>query len=258
MRPKGAFLAAALFLACLAAVPSPVGTRIKISAASVLEIPLASSSRFTGWMSDLWNFRSNADEMRRLREERARSAADRFELEEIRLENRRLTKLLELRTTVPPTVKRTVAARVIARAPSTWMRALLIDKGTRDGVRPNMLVLAGSSLAGKVAEAGPSVAKVMLVSDPNFRVGALVQRTRQQGVIFGTLSSACRMKYLSPQAELKPGDEIETAGFGAFFPKSIRIGAVSRSWREPGQIYRTAEVTIAADLDRLEEVICIE
>jgi len=84
------------------------------------------------------------------------------------------------------------------------------------------------------------------------------QRTRQHGILYGTASGECRVKYLSVDAEIKAGDVVETAGLEGFFPKGVMVGSVKRAWKEPGQIYQVAEILPAADLGRLEEAAIIE
>lgn len=65
------------------------------------------------------------------------------------------------------------------------------------------------------------------------------------------------MKYLSVDAEIVPGDIVESAGYGGFFPKAVVIGKVIKVWKEPGQIYKVAEVQPLTDLSRVEETACL-
>lgn len=224
----------------------------------MLEKPLDVTRGAASWIRDLALFRRHAAENRRLHAELAKREYIDLQRTELALENARLTRLLEMRQAVPPQIRRTVSCRVIARSPSRWNRTWLLDKGTRDGIRVNMLVVADFALAGKVIEAGPTVSKVMLVNDPNMRIGAIVQRTRHQGVLYGTPEGECRLKYLPLDARLKAADIVETAGLGGFFAKGLVIGKVDRVWKEPGVPFLVARVRPAADLSRVEEVLCVE
>ena len=187
---------------------------------------------------------------------------DRFRTRELTAENERLTKLLGLKQSAPPQLKKNIFCRVIARSSLAWDRVLWIDKGRTDGVHPGMLVLSDLAVLGKVSEAGSSVARILLIDDPGFRLGVLLQRTREQGVLYGLSSrgddATCRVKYLSPEAQIHPGDLVETAGFGAFAPKGLEVGTVKKSFRIPGHIYQTAEIEPTADLNRAEEVMVVE
>jgi rod shape-determining protein MreC len=246
-----------IFLLFLTALPLPAAASFRSSLYSFLKTPIAAAGAVTRTFSDLFHFRGNAADARKLKDALARVEAQRFETRETAIENKRLLKLLDLKQSLPPAMKRAVAARVIGRTPLSWNRVFLIGKGGRDGVKVNMPVLSGHALAGKVVETGPSVSKVLLLTDPNARVAVVLQRTRQQGVLYGA-GNECRIKYLSVDAAIKRGDVVETAGFGDFFPKGLRVGTVDRVWKEPGQIYQVAAVTPLAELDRTEEVLCVE
>jgi rod shape-determining protein MreC len=246
-----------IFLLFLTALPLPLAASFRASLYSFLKSPIVAAAAVTRTTSDFFHFRSNAAAARKLKDALSHAEAQRFEVREIAIENKRLLRLLDLKQSLPPSVKHSVAARVIGRSPLSWNRVFLIDKGSRDGVKLHMPVLSGHALAGKIVEAGPSVSKVLLLTDPNARVAVLLQRTRQQGVLYG-VGNECRIKYLSVDAAVQRGDVVETAGFGDFFPKGLRVGTVDRVWKEPGQIYQVAAVRPLAEFDRTEEVLCVD
>ncbi len=246
-----------IFLLFLTALPLPAAASFRSSLYSFLKSPITAVGAVTRTVSDLVHFQGNAADARKLKDALARVEAQRFETREIAMENKRLLRLLDFKQSLPPSVKTAIAARVIGRSPLSWNRVFLVDKGSRDGIKLNMPVLSGHALAGKVVEVGPSVAKVILLTDPNARVAVLLQRTRQQGVLYGA-GTECRIKYLSVDAAVKRGDIVETAGFGDFFPKGLRVGIVDRVWKEPGQIYQVASVKPFAEFDRTEEVLCVD
>lgn len=258
MRHARAFVATAVLIACLAALPLSAAAAVRGVLASAFKAPAQITGTVAQWGKDLWFFRRNAEESRLLRRKLAEESQRRFQILEVRQENERLSRLVEMKPSLHGRVRRTVFCRVIGRSPASWNRVFLVDKGSKDGLKPNMLVLSGLTVVGKLVEVGPTTSKVLLVTDPNSRMAVLVQRTRDQGVLYGALGGGCRVKYLSTEARLKSGDVVETAGFGGFFPKGFLIGNVTRVWKEPGQVYLVAEVKPAADLGRLEEVICVE
>ncbi|MGH7198910.1 MAG: rod shape-determining protein MreC [Candidatus Omnitrophota bacterium] len=257
-RPTRPFLGVAVLLFFLTALPLSATAAVRGSVLSFLEAPISFSKNAAKFFVDLYYFRRNAEENLNLRRAVSQLRYDRFQVQELRGENERLTKLLNINKTLPTSVKRSFICRVIGRSPSAWNRVLLIDKGARQGVRRNMIVLSDLSLVGKVVEAGSSVSKVLLITDPNSKIGVVIQRTRQEGVLFGTSSGECRVKYLSVDTEVKEGDVVETAGFGGFLPKGLLVGRVERVWKEPGQIYQVAKVRPLTDLSRIEEVLCLE
>ena len=258
LKPRRVFLGIVALFIFLTAIPLSTAVFIKSSFYSMAKVPIVISKTTAQTLVDLFFFGRNAQENRSLKRTIALTRLDRFNLEELSQENARLTQLLNLRRILPADIRHLVFARVIARSPATWNRVFLIDQGSRQGVKENMLVLSDSALVGKVVETGPAVSKVLLITDLNSKIGVLIQRTRQTGILFGTSQGECRMKYVSVDTQLKRGDIVETAGFGGFFPKGLRVGTVERAWKEPGQIYQVAEVTPLADLSRLEEVALVE
>ena len=258
LKPKHVFFGIGIFLLIITAIPLSQTTFIKTSAYSFLKNPISLFEGGTKLAVELWCFKKNADENLALKESLAKSRFDEMQFVELHLENARLVKLLDLKEIIPPRIRQTYFARVILRSAMGWNRVLLIDKGMKHGVKPNMLVLSESSLIGKVVETSPVVSKVLLITDPKSRIGVLIQRTRQEGLLFGTTSGECHMKYISIDTEVRAGDKIETAGFGGFFPKGIPVGTVKRVWKEPGQIYQVAEIKPLMELSRIEEVAAID
>lgn len=258
LRPARIFFGIFVLTAVLAAVPLSQSLEIKSQSASFLKGPLLFSSQIASRTLDLIAFMKNADRLRALTRESSKAEIAKFDREELVIENERLTRLLNLKKQITPGSRNVIFSRVIGRSASSWNRACLIDKGSKQGIRLNMAVLSEHSLVGKIIECGPSVSKVLFITDPSSKIGVVVGRTRQHGVLYGTPSGQCRVKYLSIEQDIKPGDEVMTAGFGNVFPKGLRIGALTRAWKEPGQIYQVAELKPASDLSTIEEVICVQ
>jgi rod shape-determining protein MreC len=148
--------------------------------------------------------------------------------------------------------------RVVLRDPADWWRTIHIDLGSRHGVRTNMPVLSTDGLVGRVTEVSLERSQVALVGDPSCRVSALVgNETRDSGIIgaAGPVDERIvTMSYLSRNAELKPGQKVETSGLGGVFPKGIPVGQVMDSQLVEYGLYTQARVRLAANLGSLEEV----
>lgn len=169
-------------------------------------------------------------------------------------ENDRLKSLLELKKTAPYS---TVPAQVIGRDASNWSNAIIIDKGSRQGVKERRAVLSAKGLIGRVVEVGDHSSKVILITDPNSKVGVVIQRNRQGGILTGRPDGKCKMVYIALDSDVKPGDRVVTAGFGGVFPKNILVGYVMKVAKEPGRLYKFAIIKPAQDLSKVEEVLCI-
>jgi rod shape-determining protein MreC len=200
-------------------------------------------------------------DLRRLREENTRLQGEVVtlrrridQLEEQALETQRLQRLLAMRQS-----SRTefVAARVVGKDATNWFKTILLDRGSREGVRRNQPVLAPDGLVGRVVEITPTSAKVQLLTDPVSAVGGLVQRTRVTGIVSGNLGAGTRVRYLPFLADVVVGDEVVTSGMGGVFPKGIPIGRITAVERRSGALFQEATLQPVVDLGRLEEVMIL-
>jgi len=181
-------------------------------------------------------------------------------LSETGRENIRLRELLNLKE---HTAFHTVTARVIGRDSSNWWKSIQIDRGSNDGVRENLAVLNADGLIGKIVSVTHGEARVLLLSDPNCKVSALLQDTREPGVASGSdaafsFSPHCVMTYVNRDAKVKTGENVITSGLGGVFPKGIVIGTVTGvQLNKQTGMYQDVEIKPAVDFRRLEEVIVI-
>lgn len=175
--------------------------------------------------------------------------------EELLRENERLRDILDLKKGV---VFSSVTANVIGRDPSNWNAVIIVDKGEADGISTDMPVVNTYGVVGKVAEAGPKTSKILLLSDPGFSVAALNQRTREGGVVTGTLQGVCRLRYLPPDSKVEVGDLVVTSKLSSSFPEGLLLGRVIKL--EASQSSPTIECLVqpAVALSQLEEVLIIQ
>ncbi len=149
-------------------------------------------------------------------------------------------------------------AKVVLRDPSNWWRTVQIDLGSRDGMRVNLPVLTTEGLVGRISSVSLTRSQVTLLGDPNCKASARVENgTHDIGVIetSGPLAGGLvELSYLSPNASLKPGQEVKTSGEGGIFPAGIPIGKVVDVQPVDYGSGLEARVRLAANLDALEEV----
>jgi rod shape-determining protein MreC len=126
-----------------------------------------------------------------------------------------------------------------------------------DGLSRNRAVISTKGLVGRIVELGKRSAKVLLITDPNSKVGVMIQRNRQGGILVGTPDGKCRMIYIALDSDVAAGDRVLTAGLGSIFPKDVLVGEVVSVDKEPGRLYKYAVIKTAEDLSRMEEVLCI-
>lgn len=176
-------------------------------------------------------------------------------LQEERAQARRtdsLRQLLELRER---SGLETVAAEVIAGPATLEFRDMTIDKGSSDGVGRDMAVISPAGVVGRVILPSPRASRVQMLIDRNAAAGAMIERTRVQGIVIGQ-GEALRMEYVPGTADVKPGDLVVTSGIDRIYPKGFVIGTVDVVDRGPGT-YHDLTVRPSVDFSRLEEVLVV-
>jgi rod shape-determining protein MreC len=151
---------------------------------------------------------------------------------------------------------KTSLAHAIMLDTGSRFKSVVIDRGSADGVDVNDAVVNANGLIGRVVLTTNDMAKVQLISDSNTAVGALVERTRRQGVVRGDGGSGAQMYEVPSLADVQPGDTVLTAGIDGIYPKGIPVGTVTRV--ERGQsLSKSVWVKPAVDFGSIEEVIVI-
>ena len=150
-----------------------------------------------------------------------------------------------------------LVAQVIGRSAVPTQHTVLLDQGSRQGLSRDTILVDAAGVVGRVAEAHPSTALAMLLTDPESRVAALVERSRESGLLAGRGSGRCELIYLEIDADVQPGDRVVTAGLGGAFPKGLLLGIIDRVTRDQQAGTSTASVAPAARLGQLEEVLCV-
>lgn len=158
-----------------------------------------------------------------------------------------------------------IAAEVIGKDPGNIFSTIIIGKGSRDGVKKDMPVVAFQNgfqgLVGKVLVVSPHSAIVQPIVDPNCYVAARLQSTRYEGLVNGAGSAAeqVKMSYVQKRArnEIKYGDLVITSGMNSIYPKGIYIGRVrsisAKEWESSLQL--TLQPIV--DFARLEYVFVV-
>lgn len=148
-----------------------------------------------------------------------------------------------------------LGARVIGASAGIASRTIDIDRGERDGIRRNMAVITADGVVGKVIEAYGDTAQVLVLTDKDSGVGAMLATSRVQGPIGGTGEPLLTMKYVANDDAVKLGEAVVTSGMDRIFPKDLPVGTVVEV--KPGNPFKQIRVKPAADLERLEEVIVL-
>ncbi|OQY20180.1 MAG: rod shape-determining protein MreC [Anaerolineaceae bacterium 4572_32.1] len=150
-----------------------------------------------------------------------------------------------------------IKARVIGRDPSNFLRYLIIDAGTEQGVEKNMAVVVPRGLVGRVRELGPNWAKVLLITDPRSSVSGLIQSSRAAGQVQGLVSGDLVMKYISQEQKINENEIVLTSGLGGNLPKGLVIGQITAIEQRDSDMFQQATLRPTVDFESLEQVLVI-
>ncbi len=196
------------------------------------------------------------EENRRLKKRLDELLIDREKYQEALLENSRLKELLKLQERQENVI---TPAQIIGRGADYWTNTLVVNKGLKDGVAKDMAALTPKGLAGKITDVSGSYSRLLLLTDINFSASARLQGSRKEGIISGTGTGKCIMKYVPFEEEVKTGDIIVTSGLDLLFPAGIPVGYVSAVDRKGrGGKFQYIEITPFQDDRKMEEVIVVK
>src|SRR5579863_7169217 len=213
---------------------------------------------FQSSVSNLWH---NYFYLRGVRQENRdlKLQIERLRIEQVRLNQdaeqaRRLQALLGFREQF---ISKTLAAQVIGSSGSEQSRVVYIDKGTRDGIKPDMAVITAEGVVGKVLRvSNKTTSQVLLINDQTSGVGAILEKSRLQGVLRGTPVGEVVLEKVMSDETVQPGEKVLTSGGDQIFPKGLPVGTVTKVSPGP-QLFLNIRVKPIADLGRLEEVLVI-
>jgi len=165
----------------------------------------------------------------------------------------RLAALLKFRQTnvdVPM-----ISARVIGGSADSASQTIYLDRGERDGIRKNMGVITPDGVVGKVIESYKDTAQVLLLTDKDSGVGAMLVESRLQGPVGGTGEPLMVMKYIPNDDNVNSGERVVTSGMDRIFPRDLPVGTIAEI--KSGSPFKQLRVKPAASLERLEEVFVL-
>ena len=188
-----------------------------------------------------------------LTEENTRLRSEQFELE-------RLRSLYELDQEYMQYHK--IGARIIAKDSSSWFSVFRIDKGSDDGIKEDMNVIAGGGLVGIVTDVGANYATVRSIIDDSSRVSAMAQQSGDSCIVAGDLQlvkdGRLKLSYMEKDDDIKDGDMIVTSNISGKFLPGILVGyATDITVDYNDNLTKSGYLIPAARFDRLQEVLVI-
>ena len=192
-------------------------------------------------------------ENRQLKEQIEQMRLEQVRLSEDAAQARRLQALLSFKEQY---ISKTVAAQVIGSSGSDLSRIVYIEKGDKSGIRRDMAVITADGIVGKVLLVYPSVSQVLLISDQSSGVGAILEKSRLQGVLRGTAGGEVVLERVMSDEQVAGGETVLTSGGDQIFPKGLPVGTVTKV-ANGKDLFLNIRVKPAADLSKLEEVLVL-
>ncbi|PYX15274.1 MAG: rod shape-determining protein MreC [Acidobacteria bacterium] len=210
-----------------------------------------------GGVGNLWR---NYFYLRGVRKENyeLKQQIEHLRLEQVRLNEdaeqaRRLQALLGFKEQF---ISQTLPAQVIGSSGSEQSRSIYIDKGGHDGIKQDMPVITADGIVGKVLRVFGTTSQVLLIDDQTSGVGAILEKSRLQGVLRGTPAGEIVLEKVTADETVQPGEKVLTSGGDQVFPKGLPVGMVTKV-STASDLFLNVRVKPTANLSKLEEVLVI-
>ena len=227
--------------------------RIAIALVAPFQKAIVGTTRFFRGIWEHYFFLvSVREENERLYAENRQLRAMQHQYLEAALMNNRMRELLGL---VERITRPAIAAQVVGKDPSPWFQTVMVDKGIDQGVSKGDPVINALGIVGIVVDASADYAKVMLVTDPNSAVDAVVQDSRARGIVKGGASGSCVFNYVLSKHPVAVGDVVVSSGMDQVFPKGLPVGRVATIVKRDAGIFQDVTLTPVVDFERLEEIL---
>ncbi len=186
----------------------------------------------------------------------ARFQSELVDLREIASDYQRLSALVNYTSSTQN--EEFIAADIISNVdPNVPLRAIVINRGTRDGLAVGMPVLTEQGLVGRIIKVAANASQVLLITDQSSAISARLQTTRSEGSVVGQGGDDLEMTFIPLDAQVKQGDLVITSGLGGNLPAGIAIGQVVSVQQEQNALFQNAVIRSLNNFDTLETVLVV-
>ena len=223
------------------------------NATSSLVTPLTAVGTTVGSMS-VEDLTASDASYNQLKENNARLSQMVVELEEYRQEAARLESLIGLADAYGFT---SIAARVVGYSTDSYNRSITLDAGSASGIKNGMPVMGATGVIGQVISTTPVTCDVRLLTDPQSGVSVLVQSSRAEGILRGSVEGTLYLEGIDDNVEIKEGDVVITSGLGGGYYRGLVVGMITKIEQRPGSASRTIVVTPNASFNNISEALVV-
>ncbi|MEA1937409.1 MAG: rod shape-determining protein MreC [Patescibacteria group bacterium] len=149
--------------------------------------------------------------------------------------------------------------RIIGRDPNNYGKYIIINLGTKNGVKENQaVVISGGVLIGKVVEVFSNSSKVMLITSSDSLINSIAQTTRANGIVKGKYATGAKLEMINQNEELISDDLVITSGLESRIPKGLLIGKISNIKESANKVFKFADLNLFADFNQIEEIFIVK
>lgn len=192
---------------------------------------------------------------RELRKENTQLSYEIFQLQDALLENIRLKELLQFKYEVDYDL---IPAKVIGFSPQDFVSGLLLSTEDYTKIKDNAAVMTSDGLVGKIVSHAGKNAICQILKDPNSRVSARIQRSRDLGIILWDGSNLLKLDHIPNTISVFEGDVLTTSGYSRLFPPNIKIGVVIKVEKSEEKLFQSITVRPSVNFNQLEEVFILQ
>ena len=176
-------------------------------------------------------------------------------LEELRSENKRFRTMLDFKETHKEFTL--YPASLLTQDITLVFKTAVVDKGLRSGFFINMPIVNPDGVVGKVIGVSLNTAQILLITDPNSAIPALIESTRIKGIVKGTGGESVSLEYVRSSEDIHIGDKVITSGLLGIFPKGLEVGYVQDIRKDEHKIFADILVAPCVDMQRIEGIFGI-
>jgi rod shape-determining protein MreC len=144
-------------------------------------------------------------------------------LVELEIQNQKLKELLDYSKTQK---QKGIVAAIVGRSADHWWQQITLGRGSNDGIQKDYIVMGPGGLVGRIVTVTPNSSRVLLISDPTSKVGAVVSRSRSMGFMRGQGSNRAVLQFFDKVPDVRRGDVISTSPVSELFPPGLPLGRV--------------------------------
>jgi rod shape-determining protein MreC len=149
------------------------------------------------------------------------------------------------------------AAAVIGRDPSPFLRYVIINIGSNEGVLPGMPVVTDKGLVGRVDAVLGEAARVQLITDSNSSVDVVMQASNVEAILNGSVTGDLSLDMIPQDASIQVGDVVLTSGLGGVYPSNLLVGQVISVRKLESDLFQQAAIQPNVEFDQLQFVLII-